>query len=107
MSDTYDLARFDRSQDGVHEQALAEITTGRGLPGDPEDLQSRYIEAVVNGVVVCCLYLPNGNPAPGPKFDYKLKWFERLILRGQELIASGAPVVMAEIGRASCRERVL
>jgi len=68
---------------------------GRGLPGDPEDLQSRYIEAVVNGVVVCCLYLPNGNPAPGPKFDYKLKWFERLILRGQELIASGAPVVMA------------
>jgi exodeoxyribonuclease-3 len=68
---------------------------GRGLPGDPEDLQSRYIEAVVNGVVICCLYLPNGNPAPGPKFDYKLQWFERLIKRAGELMATGAPVVMA------------
>ncbi|UGQ45872.1 exodeoxyribonuclease III [Massilia endophytica] len=68
---------------------------GRGLQGDPEDAQSRYIEAVVNGIVICCLYLPNGNPAPGPKFDYKLKWFERLIKRGEELLATGAPVVMA------------
>ena len=48
---------------------------GRGLPGDPLDEQSRYIEAAVNGVLVACLYLPNGNPAPGPKFDYKLQWF--------------------------------
>ena len=68
---------------------------GRGLPGDPKDEQSRYIEAAVNGVMVCCLYLPNGNPAPGPKFDYKLQWFERLILRAAELIESGAPVVLA------------
>ena len=52
--------------------------TRRGLPGDPDDTHSRYIEAVVGGVTVGCLYLPNGNPAPGPKFDYKLKWFERL-----------------------------
>src|SRR5437763_10532079 len=57
--------------------------TRRGLPGDPDDTHSRYIEAVVGGVTVGCLYLPNGNPAPGPKFDYKLKWFERFnALRG-------------------------
>jgi exodeoxyribonuclease-3 len=68
---------------------------GRGLAGDPEDAQSRYIEAAVDGVLVACLYLPNGNPAPGPKFDYKLKWFDRLISRGAELIASGGPVVLA------------
>src|SRR5690606_15964940 len=48
---------------------------GRVLPGDPEDVQSRYIEATVNGIFIGCLYLPNGNPAPGPKFDYKLRWF--------------------------------
>jgi len=66
----------------------------RALPGDPEDLHSRYIEATVNGIVVGCLYLPNGNPAPGPKFDYKLKWFERLTLHAAELIASKAPVVL-------------
>src|SRR4051812_37619927 len=52
------------------------IETRRGLPGEPEDVQSRYIEAAVGGLVVGCLYLPNGNPAPGPKFDYKLRWFE-------------------------------
>lgn len=68
---------------------------GRGLPGDPDDAQSRYIEAAVNGVLVVCLYLPNGNPAPGPKFDYKLQWFERLIVRAAELIETGAPVVLA------------
>jgi exodeoxyribonuclease-3 len=67
----------------------------RGLPGDPTDEQSRYIEAMVNGVLVACLYLPNGNPAPGPKFDYKLQWFERLIIRGAELIESGTPAVLA------------
>jgi exodeoxyribonuclease-3 len=70
------------------------VEVGRGLAGDPEDEQSRYIEAAVNGILIAALYLPNGNPAPGPKFDYKLKWMERLILRGQELIASGQPVVM-------------
>jgi exodeoxyribonuclease III len=68
---------------------------GRGLPGDPSDEQSRYIEAMVGGIRIVCLYLPNGNPAPGPKFEYKLGWFERLIARGAELIASGERVVMA------------
>ena len=71
------------------------LEVGRGLAGDPEDEQSRYIEAVVDGVVIACLYLPNGNPAPGPKFDYKLKWFERLIARAAELLDTGAPVVLA------------
>lgn len=69
--------------------------TRRGLSGDPDDAQSRYIEAAVNGVLVGCLYLPNGNPAPGPKFDYKLRWFERLMSHAAELLASGAPVVLA------------
>ncbi|GAB3453328.1 exodeoxyribonuclease III [Massilia terrae] len=67
----------------------------RGLPGDPTDEQSRFIEASVDGLHVCCLYLPNGNPAPGPKFDYKLSWFERLITRGAELIASERKVILA------------
>ena len=71
------------------------VEIGRGLDGDLEDVQSRYIEAEVNGVLVCCLYLPNGNPAPGPKFEYKLKWMERLIVRAAELLASGKPVVLA------------
>jgi exodeoxyribonuclease III len=66
----------------------------RGLPGDPEDLHSRYIEAEINNIIVGCLYLPNGNPAPGPKFDYKLKWFERLTLHAAELFASGNPVLL-------------
>jgi exodeoxyribonuclease-3 len=66
----------------------------RALPGDPEDMHSRYIEARVNGILIGCLYLPNGNPAPGPKFDYKLKWFERLIAHAAELYASDIPVVL-------------
>ncbi len=66
----------------------------RVLPGDPEDSHSRYIEALVNGITVGCLYLPNGNPAPGPKFDYKLHWFERLTNHAAELFASGKPVVL-------------
>jgi exodeoxyribonuclease-3 len=66
----------------------------RGLPGDPSDEQSRYLEAAVNGILVACLYLPNGNPAPGPKFEYKLRWFERFHARAQELIDSGAPVIL-------------
>ncbi|MEP6465223.1 MAG: exodeoxyribonuclease III [Parafilimonas sp.] len=66
----------------------------RGLPGDAEDLHSRYIEADINNIIVGCLYLPNGNPAPGPKFDYKLKWFERLTLHAAELFASDNPVVL-------------
>jgi exodeoxyribonuclease-3 len=66
----------------------------RGLPGEPDDDHSRYIEAFVNGIVVGCLYLPNGNPAPGPKFDYKLRWFERLKQHAAELLLHGMPVVL-------------
>lgn len=66
----------------------------RELPGDSEDAHSRYIEAKVEGNLVCCLYLPNGNPAPGPKFDYKLKWFQRLTEHAAGLFSSGIPVVM-------------
>jgi exodeoxyribonuclease III len=66
----------------------------RGLPGDPDDTHSRYIEAMVNGILIGCLYLPNGNPAPGPKFDYKLRWFERFIIHAAELLAQEIPVVL-------------
>src|SRR5436190_3467285 len=68
------------------------IETRRGLPGDPDDTHSRYIEAAVHGLLVGCLYLPNGNPAPGPKFDFKLRWFERLASHARTLLESGAPV---------------
>src|SRR6185312_9973823 len=71
------------------------ILTRTALPGDAGDTQSRYIEAAIDGVLVCCLYLPNGNPQPGPKFDYKLRWFERLTAHAAELLATGAPVVLA------------
>ena len=64
------------------------------LPGDAEDNQSRYLEAMVNGILIGCLYLPNGNPAPGPKFDYKLQWFERLKTRAAALLALNIPVVL-------------
>jgi exodeoxyribonuclease-3 len=67
----------------------------RVLPGDPEDSHSRYIEANVDGTVIGCLYLPNGNPAPGPKFEYKLRWLNRLLAHAAELLLSGAPVVLA------------
>ena len=68
--------------------------TRRGLPGDPDDGQSRYIEAAINGILIGGLYMPNGNPRPGPKFDYKLRWFEKLIEHAAELLASGAPVLL-------------
>ena len=71
------------------------VETRRGLPGDPDPSQSRYIEAAVAGMIVVGLYLPNGNPRPGPKFDYKLAWFERLHAHATELLASKAPVVLA------------
>ena len=71
------------------------VETRRGLPGDPEDLHSRYIEGVVDGITVGCLYLPNGNPAPGPRFDYKLRWFARLTRHAATLQKSRAPVVLA------------
>jgi exodeoxyribonuclease-3 len=71
------------------------ILTRRGLPGDPADTQSRYIEAAVNGVLVASIYLPNGNPQPGPKFDYKLAWFDRLIRHAKTLYSIRSPVVLA------------
>jgi exodeoxyribonuclease-3 len=71
------------------------IEIRRGLPGDPDDSHSRYIEARVQDIVIGCLYLPNGNPQPGPKFDYKLAWFERLIKHAGKLFDSGLAVVLA------------
>ena len=71
------------------------VLTRRRLPGDPSDEQSRYIEAAVGGVLVGSIYLPNGNPQPGPKFAYKLAWFERLIAYAAELRATDLPVVLA------------
>lgn len=67
----------------------------RGLPGDPDDMHSRYLEAEVNGVVIASIYLPNGNPQPGPKFDYKLLWMERLYAHASALWAEERPVVLA------------
>ncbi|WP_394437595.1 exodeoxyribonuclease III [Sphingobium naphthae] len=69
--------------------------TRRGLPGEQEDVQSRYIEAAVNGVLIGGLYLPNGNPRPGPKFDYKLRWFDRLRDHLSTLVSLDAPVFIA------------
>jgi exodeoxyribonuclease-3 len=69
--------------------------TRKGLPGDPDDNHSRYIEAIVDGVVIGGLYLPNGNPYPGPKFDYKLRWFERLHDYASELLELDVPVILA------------
>ena len=71
------------------------METRRGLPGNPDDGHSRYIEAAVDGILIGCLYLPNGNPAPGPKFDYKLRWFDRLATHAAELLATGIPAVLA------------
>ena len=66
----------------------------RALPGDPNDEHSRYIETMINDITIGCLYLPNGNPAPGPKFDYKLAWFQRLTAHAAALLASGKPVIL-------------
>jgi exodeoxyribonuclease-3 len=87
----------ERSWNGVAilSRRAEPVVTRRRLPGEPADKQSRYIEAAVDGVLVGCLYLPNGNPQPGPKFDYKLRWFGRLQRHAKTLLASGAPVVLA------------
>jgi exodeoxyribonuclease-3 len=66
----------------------------RTLPGDEEDTHSRYIEAIISNMLIGCLYLPNGNPAPGPKFDYKLSWFERLIQHAADLLEHDVPVIL-------------
>src|SRR3989441_3933474 len=71
------------------------VLTRSSLPGNPSDRQARYIESAVNGVLITSIYLPNGNPQPGPKFDYKLAWFERLIDQGAELMKAGVPVIFA------------
>ena len=71
------------------------IVTRTNLPGDATDQQSRYIEAAVDGVLIGCIYLPNGNPQPGPKFDFKLAWFERLSAHARELLRADVPVVLA------------
>jgi exodeoxyribonuclease-3 len=75
-------------------RANTPIERRRVLPGDPDDLHSRYIEATVGDIVVGCLYLPNGNPVPGPKFDYKLSWFDRLTRHAAELLAENIPAVL-------------
>jgi exodeoxyribonuclease III len=87
----------ERSWNGVAILALdqAPVLTRSSLPGNPEDRQARYIEAAVDGVLISSIYLPNGNPQPGPKFNYKLAWFERLIVHAAELLTTGAPVVLA------------
>ena len=89
--------RGQRSWNGVAILARGQtpIPTAYELPGDFADLQSRYIEAAVEGILIGCIYLPNGNPQPGPKFDYKLAWFERLIKRARLLRKTGHPVVLA------------
>jgi exodeoxyribonuclease-3 len=69
--------------------------TRRGLPGDPEDNHSRYLETTIEGILIGCLYLPNGNPAPGPKFDYKLNWFKRLAKYASKLVDLDQPVILA------------
>jgi exodeoxyribonuclease III len=86
-----------RSWNGVAilARGVEPVLTRRRLPGDPTDAQARYIEAAVNGVLVASLYLPNGNPRPGPKFDYKLALFERLIAHAGELRAARVPAVLA------------
>jgi exodeoxyribonuclease-3 len=70
------------------------IVTRRGLPGEPSDKQARYLEAAVNGVLIACLYAPNGNPQPGPRFEYKLRWLERLNEHAQQLLAAALPVAL-------------
>jgi exodeoxyribonuclease III len=91
------LARGALSWNGVAILARHHIPvlTCTSLPGNSEDHQARYIEAAIQGVLITSIYLPNGNPQPGPKFNYKLAWFERLIAHAAELMASGAPVVLA------------
>jgi exodeoxyribonuclease-3 len=88
--------RGERRWNGVAILARwAPVLTRTSLPGDAADRQSRYLEAAVNGVLIASIYAPNGNPQPGPKFDYKLAWLDRLSAHAADLYASGAPVVLA------------
>jgi exodeoxyribonuclease-3 len=87
----------ERSWNGVAILAREQlpVLTSAQLPGDEKDNQARYVEAAVRGVLIACIYLPNGNPQPGPKFTYKLSWFERLITHAQNLMSANIPVVLA------------
>jgi len=89
--------RGERTWNGVAilARGCEPVLTRSGLPGNSEDIQARYIEAAVNGVLISSLYLPNGNPQPGRKFNHKMAWFERLIGHAAELMATGVPVVLA------------
>jgi len=71
------------------------VVIRRSLPGDASDKQARYLEAAVDGVIVVCLYAPNGNPQPGPKFEYKLAWMKRLHRHATKLLKSNVPIVLA------------
>ena len=92
----HSLWKGQRSWNGVAilSRHAPPVEIRRELPGDPSDDQSRYLEAAVDGVVVACLYLPNGNPQPGPKFDYKLRWMDRLNRHAAGLWRSGHPVIL-------------
>lgn len=84
-----------KSWNGVAILSRTEIKeTKRGLPGDPADDNSRYIEAFIGGLIIGCIYLPNGNPAPGPKFEYKLKWLKRLTAHSKKLLSFGIPTIL-------------
>ena len=87
----------ERSWNGVAILArnCSPVLTRTSLPGDTKDIQARYLEAAVNGILITSIYLPNGNPQPGPKFTYKLAWFERLIAHASALIATNHPVILA------------
>src|SRR5204862_6347263 len=71
------------------------VVTRTALPGDATDTEARYIEAAVAGILIGCLYAPNGNPQPGPKFEYKLQWLKRLATHARKLLKAGVPVVLA------------
>ncbi|MDB4989044.1 MAG: exodeoxyribonuclease [Myxococcaceae bacterium] len=91
------VCKGERAYNGVAilSKGSEPLVTRRELPGGPEDKQSRYLEAAVNGVLIASIYAPNGNPQPGPKFDYKLAWLERLRLHARSLRAAGVPAVLA------------
>jgi exodeoxyribonuclease-3 len=89
--------RGEKSWNGVAilARGAMPVLTREQLPGAPDDVQSRYIEAAVQGVLVASIYLPNGNPQPGPRFDYKLAWFKRLASHGRRLLKANVPVILA------------
>ena len=90
------LWQGQRSWNGVAllARGVDPVESRRRLPGDPKDDHARYLEAMAHGVLVGCLYLPNGNPQPGPKFDYKLRWMDRLLRHAKTLVKSEHPVAM-------------